>query len=213
VPGRLLYVGTSEDCIIKVVQSHDQNIPYVALSYCWGAGSTLTLTKDTLSSFRSSIPWDVIPKTIKDAIILTRQLQISYIWVNALCVLQDSKQDWQRESVKMKGIYKNARLVFSTDRAANTDTGFLASRRPGGHIVQIPSSHPEAGHLPKIMVVPDSRVLQFDANPYDRAHRCSFPAVKALAQRMNSLLKIQFLGVLVFARANFSNTNRSFHGF
>lgn len=171
MPERLLYVGTSEDPITKVVEIHDQNAPYVALSYCWGAGSRLTLTKDTLSDLQNSIPWDIVPKTIQDAIALTRQIQISYIWVDALCVLQDSKQDWQRESVKMKDIYKNARLVFSTDRAANTDTGFLASRRKGGHIVRIPTSHPESGRIPEMMVVPDIHKQQHDADPYDRAHR------------------------------------------
>jgi hypothetical protein len=171
MPARLLYIGTSEDRTIKVVDITDPSVIYVALSYCWGAGSRLTLTEDTLHSFQSSIPWDIIPRTIWDAIALTMQLQISYIWVDALCVLQDSRQDWQRESVKMKDIYKHARLVLSTDRAANTDTGFLTSRRQTGHIIQIPSSHPEASHITEILVVPDGRGEMHDADLYDGAHR------------------------------------------
>jgi hypothetical protein len=171
LPARLLCVGTSEDPSIKVVENTDPNVTYVALSYCWGAESRLTLTEDTWNSLQCSIPWDMIPRTIRDAIALTQQLQVSYIWVDSLCILQDNQQDWQRESVKMRDIYKHALLVLSTDRAANTDTGFLACRRQSGHVIRIPSSHPEAGRIAEILLVPDGDGEKDCADPYDGAHR------------------------------------------
>lgn len=171
MPARLLHVGTSVDRTIKVVDILDPEVTYVALSHCWGAGSKLTLTEDNMQTFKTAIPWDLVPRTFRDAITLTLQLHISYIWIDALCVLQDSLKDWQTESKKMKDIYRHASLVLSADRATDTDAGFLTSRRPGGHIIQIPSYHPDAGHIDQILAVLNHTDESNNDDQYDSTHK------------------------------------------
>jgi len=64
---------------------------------------------------------DTLPRTIRDAVIITRKLNIQYIWVDTLCILQDSALEWARESAKMDGIYSGATVVLAAATSKNDD--------------------------------------------------------------------------------------------
>lgn len=98
---------------------------YAALSYCWGAGTPFVLTLDLLETFQEKIPLDDMPGTIRDAVLFTRLLQIPYIWVDALCIIQDSAQDWVDEAAKMATYYSNALVSLAPIDSASLDEGFL----------------------------------------------------------------------------------------
>jgi len=62
------------------------NFPYTALSHCWGSTPIIKTTTETMSGFkREGIRWEDLPKTFQEAIMLTRMLAISYIWIDSLC--------------------------------------------------------------------------------------------------------------------------------
>ena len=83
---------------------------YAALSHCWGSYQPLTTKKSNLSRRKNGIPWDKLPKTFQDAIVVTHGLGLEYLWIDSLCILQDEddKQDWIREAAKMGSVYENA---------------------------------------------------------------------------------------------------------
>lgn len=60
--------------------------------------------------------------------LVTRNLGVSYLWVDLLCILQDSVDDWPKESAVMGDIYANALLVITADAAIDSDSGFLHPR-------------------------------------------------------------------------------------
>lgn len=62
---------------------------WVALSHCWGTEYTLKTTTDNLELHKRAIGWDSLPKTFKDAILVTRALQVRYLWIDSLCIIQD----------------------------------------------------------------------------------------------------------------------------
>jgi len=66
-----------------------------------------------------------LPKSLKDAILLTRALGIQYIWIDSLCIIQDCDEDKDREMTRMADVYKNAVLTISAARAKSCDEGFL----------------------------------------------------------------------------------------
>ncbi|KAF2965999.1 hypothetical protein GQX73_g7581 [Xylaria multiplex] len=83
---------------------------YMTLSHRWGANETFKLTKANVLSMKQNMPWNSIPKVYQDAIRITRELQINYIWIDSLCIIQDDLGDWKRESIRMRTVYGNSYL-------------------------------------------------------------------------------------------------------
>lgn len=74
------------------------------------------------------IPLESFPPAIRDGVILVRKLGIQYLWVDALCILQDSPSDWAEQSALISQIYQNAMLNIAADSAQDTLGGFLKLR-------------------------------------------------------------------------------------
>ena len=85
---------------------------YACLSYVWGGAKTLKTDRSTLDSLmvKNSLQarWYEIPRTIRDTIRLVEQLGISYLWVDALCIVQDDTESKHDQIQAMAGIYANA---------------------------------------------------------------------------------------------------------
>ncbi|KAH6677104.1 heterokaryon incompatibility protein-domain-containing protein [Halenospora varia] len=69
-----------------------------------------------------------LPKTLRDAIAFTRRLGIQYIWIDSLCIIQDSPEDWQRESALMGKIYSHCFCMIAAAASENCDGGLFARR-------------------------------------------------------------------------------------
>jgi hypothetical protein len=71
---------------------------------------------------------DAIPQTIFDAISVAKSIPVDYLWVDALCILQDSKKDKVIELAKMKDIYRNSLVTIVAANAEDVSSGFLQPR-------------------------------------------------------------------------------------
>lgn len=98
---------------------------YVALSYCWGGEQEVKTTKENIASKKIGIELENLPRTLQDAIQVCRQLAIRYLWIDALCIIQDSEDDKAHELSQMALIYNRATLVVSASRAESVYDGFL----------------------------------------------------------------------------------------
>ncbi len=111
-PSRLLELSSSERQISLRLRSEHEltEIPlsYCTLSHCWGRRQPVRLTRGLLRSFQHHIPFEILPKTFADAIQITLNLGLSYLWIDSLCICQDDQDDWLAESAKMGDIYSNA---------------------------------------------------------------------------------------------------------
>ncbi|KAJ8455079.1 hypothetical protein ONZ51_g12650 [Trametes cubensis] len=103
----------------------DSHIRYVALSYVWGGEQSNHTTKEIVSSYLKTIPISRLPKTIVDTIQVTHTLGIRYLWVDSLCIIQDSLEDKQRELTKMRNVYRHAFLMIDAASAVGASRGFL----------------------------------------------------------------------------------------
>lgn len=113
---------------------------YAALSYCWGqkledTGTVVTrwthVTLSTNLEDRLNQPLGPMPKTIEDAFDVCQQLEIFYLWVDSICIVQDDKDEWERESQKMSAIYENAVLTIGALGAHDVREGcFLPRHQP-----------------------------------------------------------------------------------
>lgn len=80
----------------------------MALSYCWGGSQRMTTTKQTLGDLSERIPLLELPQSLQDAVFVTRQMGIRYLWVDALCIIQDCEQDKDEQTQHMEVIYQRA---------------------------------------------------------------------------------------------------------
>ncbi|RSL60004.1 hypothetical protein CEP51_013830 [Fusarium floridanum] len=115
LPIRVLNL-TKESCDPYLIDGKAMEGPYCALSYCWGdLGNTNTITtKANISQYRQGIPMDTLPTFIQEAIQTARSLGYQYLWIDALCIIQDDGLDWDREASKMSDVYSNADLTISS---------------------------------------------------------------------------------------------------
>jgi hypothetical protein len=127
-PTRLIHVGSKSDQPRLVISP--KAVPYIALSYCWGTENTITLTEATLDLFQKEISLASLPTTIRDAIATTRDLGYEYLWVDALCIIQDSKHDWIMESSRMGSIYGSAALTLAAAGNSSVKDSMYCRRDP-----------------------------------------------------------------------------------
>jgi hypothetical protein len=109
---------------IKLIETDNMHGRYIALSHCWGdSRPDCTTTLSTLVRNKSEIPWQSLPNTFRDAIEVTRQLGVRYLWIDSLCIIQDDENDWMQESSKMASVYQNAHLTICATVGQNDDAG------------------------------------------------------------------------------------------
>ncbi|KAK4183170.1 heterokaryon incompatibility protein-domain-containing protein [Podospora australis] len=126
LPTRVIDVG-SETMEPFLHVSSGENAPFVALSHCWGdpKNRPMITTMATLDTHTKCIPLATFPPTFRDAILVTRMLGVRYIWVDSLCIIQDSTEDWELESAAMTAIYHDAILTISADAAPDSTHGLF----------------------------------------------------------------------------------------
>lgn len=103
---------------------------YVTLSHCWGGHCKTSLTTSSLAQFQTSIQLNTLPRTFQEAVLLTRKLGIRYLWIDALCIVQDSHQDWSHQASLMGDFYANSSLTISATGSSDSDGGLYHSRSP-----------------------------------------------------------------------------------
>jgi hypothetical protein len=71
----------------------------------------------------------VLPRTFQDALIVTQSLGLKYLWIDAICILQEDASDKAKELPSMHLYYDNAHLVIQSSGNKSTAEGFLGSNR------------------------------------------------------------------------------------
>lgn len=87
----------------------------------------MKLTNDTMDALKHGIPLTNFDATIQDAVLVTRALGISYIWVDALCILQD-RIEWSEEASRMNEIYGGSTVTLVIASSDSVKNGFLKER-------------------------------------------------------------------------------------
>jgi hypothetical protein len=113
-PSRLIHIAGEDNQILKVGLRVSKDLiskpKYLTLSHVWGD----IKNRFTLNAFNfeglvnEGICWQRLPKTFQDAILITYKLGFEYLWIDCLCIIQDSREDWKKEAPRMASIYGNS---------------------------------------------------------------------------------------------------------
>ncbi|KAL8710769.1 MAG: hypothetical protein Q9220_004787 [cf. Caloplaca sp. 1 TL-2023] len=133
LPKRLLDVSSAERTgRLKLVSTLTMppRTSYVTLSHCWGGQCAAKLVVDNLETFENGVQVSVLPKTFRDAITLTAKLNVHYLWIDALCIVQDAPdgREWRHEACIMGDIYANSYVTLAATVSENSNGGLLHRR-------------------------------------------------------------------------------------
>lgn len=136
LPTRVIDVGCNGSSTQpRLTEPRGLHGKYTALSYCWGKTPFFKMTSVNKRSLMVSIPLEKLPKTIQDAVHLTKLLGIQYLWVDSLCIIQGTDQaaqeDWKRQSSQMRAVFGGAFLTIAASGSTNANSGFFIKRVMG----------------------------------------------------------------------------------
>ncbi|WYZ45766.1 hypothetical protein EsH8_VIII_001082 [Colletotrichum jinshuiense] len=143
MPSFLLDVSDSKE--VKLVSIPDSmRERYIALSYCWGVGKQKTmLKKSNMTDLISGLSVQELDVTIQDAVHVAKELDFQYLWIDALCIIQDDYQFKAKELDKMGNIYREATFTIIASAAKDVKQGFLSERPPTLGRLAGPSHQPQ----------------------------------------------------------------------
>ena len=112
---------------------------YVTLSHCWGDAKFLPLTPSSCQALETGMLLKALPQTFQDAITITRQLEIQYMWIDSLCIFQDEmgSASWMQEASSMDQVYSNGYCNIAATGAVDSSKGLFFPRNPD--MLQLPS--------------------------------------------------------------------------
>ncbi|KAL5606723.1 hypothetical protein BROUX41_003117 [Berkeleyomyces rouxiae] len=130
-PSRLIFIGTN-DAEVQLREYNAKPCAYqrawAALSYCRGTKTHFQLTRLNKAALLKRIDITQLPVVFADAIKTARALGLTYLWVDALCIMQDDQTDWKSEIIKMGDIYSHAFVVLAAASSPEPTTTFLGPR-------------------------------------------------------------------------------------
>jgi hypothetical protein len=56
-------------------------------------------------------------------------MDIRYLWIDALCIIQHDEEDWDAESKRMANIYRQSFLTVAAVSAADPEQDFFSAPR------------------------------------------------------------------------------------
>ena len=130
MPSRTIEVGSADGDRLPRLICHEAGATgqWVTLSHCWDGSVPLKTTTDTISQWQEGIPFDQLPLTFQHAVEITRRLGFEHLWIDSLCIIQDSSEDWSREASQMNSIYRNGVLNIAADTARTCHDGIFTIR-------------------------------------------------------------------------------------
>ncbi|KAF2650974.1 HET-domain-containing protein [Lophiostoma macrostomum CBS 122681] len=133
LPKRVMTLGVN-GAGVKTVQLHqaknDDNASYATLTHRWGSLKPMELVEANEASLKVGIELSLLPKTFQDAMLVADALGIKYVWIDSLCIQQDSADDWREQSRLMGNIYRYATVNIAATAAEDSSVGMFRDRDP-----------------------------------------------------------------------------------
>ncbi|KAI1114867.1 heterokaryon incompatibility protein-domain-containing protein [Nemania sp. NC0429] len=133
IPKRLLEINDKDSSFeIRLIEPTENKtwlgIKFAALSHVWGDINTsppLRLLSSNIRQLKNGIQGSELPKTFLDAVHVCARLGIRFLWIDSLCIIQNSLDDWREQAPLMHRIYGHALITIVATSARSCHDGFL----------------------------------------------------------------------------------------
>ena len=129
LPTRLLRISSDDVFLIETSSQISTTIHYMTLSHRWPKSGGMKLTKNTMIHLERGLAIKSLPPLFRDICELSMSLGYIYIWIDALCIVQDDDQDWMKESSRMVEVYAHSQLNMIAG-ASQQDESLFHKRNP-----------------------------------------------------------------------------------
>lgn len=142
LPTRVIDVGSNLSTManVSLAETKGAQGDYMALSYCWGdpeVHKALKTMHSNIDEFKQQIVFNSLPLTLQHAVDLARRLDFRYIWIDALCIIQDDENDWKAEAATMCDVFSRAAITIVACRSDGSSGGIFGAQKYGS-CTQIP---------------------------------------------------------------------------
>ena len=124
----MLSIGRRNSDVIRLLEPGERRAAYATLSHCWDSSHPIETRTANLAQMLQGIPWSALAIVYQDAVRVCRRLRSEYLWIDPLCIIQDSKDDWELESSKMCEYYDFAHVTISAASSFDATIPFLTER-------------------------------------------------------------------------------------
>lgn len=146
-PSRLINVGPPGQDFVSLElfeNIRDRRVPYITMSHRWLEPKPPVLKRGNREKLiKDGISLSELPKSYQDAVSIVRHIGIKYLWIDSLCILQDSEEDFSKEAECMGNIYAGGVFNIVASNSGNWETGLFANRTDKGLIPIIKLTWPE----------------------------------------------------------------------
>lgn len=122
-PARLIDLGLGPKKVLtarlRETRDFSEMPAYATMSHCWGRGMSMALTKETYTSYHKQLPLQSIPRKFVQAMRATTELGLRYLWIDALCIVQDYDSECESEVAKMHHIYQRSQFNIAAASASS----------------------------------------------------------------------------------------------
>lgn len=105
-------------------------VEYAALSYVWGGPQRVTLLDENREAMQQDGALQDLPRTLADAMAFTSALSLRYLWIDAICIVQDSNKDKAIQIGNMANIYSYSLITIIAATGTNADSGLCGVTAP-----------------------------------------------------------------------------------
>ena len=133
MPSRLLEIkGSSDDFEVRLIEQadRDKRVPYITLSYCWGQSRFYVLNSSTRPELLAGVCSARLPKLFQDVFVVVKKLGVERVWIDSLCILQDSNDDWRAQSAQMHRIYSSSVCTIAASGSFSSEETLFSCRDP-----------------------------------------------------------------------------------
>ncbi|KAH8732325.1 heterokaryon incompatibility protein-domain-containing protein [Phaeosphaeriaceae sp. PMI808] len=93
-----------------------------------GSSQSYMTTSRNYQSYQEGLSIASLGKGLQDTIWVTRKLGLQYLWIDALCIIQDSSSNKMQEIARMDSIYTFAYVTISASSAFSCTQSFLSTK-------------------------------------------------------------------------------------
>ncbi|KAK1777130.1 HET-domain-containing protein [Copromyces sp. CBS 386.78] len=137
LPTRVIDLGSKAEPSLRLYETQPgDSFKFIALSHRWGdeAQGHFRTTRSNYSAHTQAIPFEQLPMNFQDAIRVTRELDIRYLWIDSICIIQGIGGDFTEEAKRMESVFSSAYCVVAASSAHNQHEGFLKTRKKWDYV-------------------------------------------------------------------------------